>query len=96
MRFWNRANPATPPRPPRDEAEAFATYAPFFLDRLLRLASLKALPTAAPPNQRLIDRALYATYWDCVRAGARDEAVELLAAANRTQASPEAERRALS
>jgi hypothetical protein len=80
MRFWKRAQPEASTRPPRNRAEAFAVYAPFFLERLARLAALKDRPALAPCQRRLVDQALYATYWDCVRVGARDEAIELLGA----------------
>jgi hypothetical protein len=61
----------------------FATYAPFFLARLLRLSVMRTFPELSPPERRMVDHALYSTYWDCVDIGAPEEAIHILDAAHR-------------
>lgn len=47
-----------------------------FLARLSRIRELKAFygGELTAEARRLIDRAMYSTYWDCVRLGAKEEA----------------------
>jgi hypothetical protein len=51
-----------------------------FLARLDRIRELKAFYAGelTAEARRLIDRAMYSTYWDCVRLGAREEARSVL------------------
>ena len=46
----------------------------FFLRRLDHLVELNAMSQLDPIHRRLVEYALYSTYWDCVRLGLRDEA----------------------
>ena len=46
--------------------------------RLHRLVELKALPHLDADQRRLVNHALYSTYWDCVGLGARAEASTIL------------------
>lgn len=46
----------------------------FFLLRLDRLVMLRSMPALTAERRKLVDHALYSTYWDCVRAGLRAEA----------------------
>ena len=78
MSLWRKARPVTEPRPSCDAAERFAKYSPFFLARMYRLALLRAGGPLPPLQQRLVDRALYSTYWDCVNADAREEAIDVI------------------
>ena len=71
------ARPAAQRRPSQDAPDVFATYAPFFLERLLRLCVMRRWPRLSPLERRLVDHALYSTYWDCVDVGAGEEAVHL-------------------
>ena len=45
-----------------------------FLQRLYRLMALEAVEQLTPAQRRLVNHALYATYWDCASLGSRDEA----------------------
>ena len=47
-----------------------------FVGRLRRIKEQRQMygPELTPEARCLIDRALYSTYWDCVRLGLRDEA----------------------
>lgn len=49
-----------------------------FLGRLSRLAILKAMLDASDLERRLLDRALYSTYWDCVQLDLREQARRIL------------------
>lgn len=49
-----------------------------FTKRLSRLAEMKATRQLNEQQRRLLDYALYSTYWDCVRLGLREEARRLL------------------
>jgi len=51
-----------------------------FLGRLARINDQHSAdgPELSADARRLIDRALYSTYWDCVRLGLRDEARVML------------------
>jgi hypothetical protein len=51
-----------------------------FLERLARLQGMREelAETLDSQAQRLLDHALYSTYWDCVRLGNKDDAQRLL------------------
>jgi len=51
-------------------------FGELFLGRLTRIHEQHSLhgPELTAEARRLVDRALYSTYWDCVRLGLRDEA----------------------
>jgi hypothetical protein len=49
-----------------------------FLDRLARLAQLRSMEQLSKDQLRLVDYALYSTYWDCVRRGQRALAQQIL------------------
>ena len=57
--------------------DALRTY---FLERLTRLEGMRTAPDSGLDSQqrRLLDHALYSTYWDCVNLGVRDDAQRLL------------------
>jgi hypothetical protein len=50
----------------------------YFLRRLHWLMELRAMGQLTPDQRRLVDHALYSTYWDCANLGARVEANTLL------------------
>jgi hypothetical protein len=52
----------------------------YFLERLRRLQGLRTQSgeTLDGPQRRLLDHALYSTYWDCVRLGNKADAQRLL------------------
>jgi hypothetical protein len=49
-----------------------------FVQRLHRLIELKAMSHLDTDQRRLVNHALYSTYWDCVTLGARAEASTIL------------------
>jgi hypothetical protein len=49
-----------------------------FVQRLHRLIELKAMLRLDTDQRRLVNHALYSTYWDCVNVGARAEASTIL------------------
>lgn len=56
-----------------------AELEPYFLGRLRRLSALRHASRRLPrTDQRLVDHALYSTYWDCVQLGLRGAAREAL------------------
>jgi hypothetical protein len=59
-----------------------------FLERLTRLGHtrMEAYATLDGRQRRLLDHALYSTYWDCVNLGLRKEARRIVGALS--QASP--------
>jgi hypothetical protein len=50
----------------------------FFLERLARLETLRAVCPFDPQQRRLLDLATYSTYQDCVDLGLRSRAREIL------------------
>ena len=46
----------------------------YFLERLHRLMALGAVGQLAPAQRRLVNHALYSTYWDCASLGSPSEA----------------------
>jgi len=54
-----------------DPAERAAAL---FLHRIDRLVKMRAMPQLDDADRRLVDHALYSTYWDCARLGARPRA----------------------
>ena len=61
--------------PPDPQATALDAY---FLDRLYRLIDLNARPDLDPTQRRLVHRAMYSTYWDCVGLGLQSTATPIL------------------
>jgi hypothetical protein len=50
----------------------------YFLQRLSRVTELGRTTQLTPAQRRLVNHALYATYWDCAGLGSREEASTLL------------------
>jgi hypothetical protein len=57
-----------------------ARFRDLFLTRLQRIHQQRATygQELTPDARLLIDRAMYSTYWDCVRLGLRSEARDVL------------------
>jgi len=55
-------------------------FGELFRGRLARIHEQHSAngPELTAETRRLVDRALYSTYWDCVRLGLRDEARSIL------------------
>jgi hypothetical protein len=83
MALWWKAEPVAWNRGTSGATEAFATYGPFFVARMSRLSALRACRWLSPFERRLVDHALYTTYWDCADAGARDAAKDVVQQARR-------------
>ncbi|MFN0074362.1 MAG: hypothetical protein ACKVVP_23010 [Chloroflexota bacterium] len=68
-----------PTRTPRISQER-RVFRDLFVARLHRIHEQRALygSELTADARQLIDRALYSTYWDCVRLGLRSEAREVL------------------
>ncbi|MFN8633056.1 MAG: hypothetical protein U0893_04315 [Chloroflexota bacterium] len=67
--------------PDTNEAGAVArrmTPEQFMVRRLYRLVALSGRPGLEPAERRLVNHALYATYWDCVGLGMRSQATTIL------------------
>jgi hypothetical protein len=90
MRLWWRAAHVTDGQPASDTSR---TFAPFFLRRLRRLSVKKGSPHLSALETRLVDRAMYSTYWDCVRVDAREEAQSILRNVLRRSNRPATDRR---
>ena len=73
MALWWKAEPVAWERGSSGATEA-TTYGPFFVARMSRLSALRACRWLSPFERRLVDHALYTTYWDCADAGAREAA----------------------
>jgi hypothetical protein len=80
---WWKAEPVVTDGPSSGAPEAFAKYAPLFLTRMYRLSLLRACGPLTPLQQRLVDHALYSTYWDCAGIDAREEAIDVMQSARR-------------
>jgi hypothetical protein len=61
-----------------DGWRAKPTLEELFLARLARLAQLRGMVDLPLQQRRLVNLALYSTYWDCVRLGLRPTARQML------------------
>ena len=66
---------------PTDQTFKATLLQEFFLERFHRCLTLRASPRLTPAGRRLIDHALYSTYWDGIALGLRAEITAALDAA---------------
>jgi hypothetical protein len=78
MNRWWKAEPVAWERGASPSPGGSATYGPFFLARMSRLSALRACRWLSPFERRLVDHALYTTYWDCVAVNAREAAIDVI------------------
>ena len=78
MNRWWKAEPIAWERGASPVAAGSSTYGPFFVARMSRLNALRACRWLSPFERRLVDHALYTTYWDCVDVDARDAANDVI------------------
>jgi hypothetical protein len=79
---WNRSRAPAQTVGDHLELNAYALEQALFLQRLSDLVGkrrqLEGCPSHDDWHQRLIDKALYSTYVDCLNLGVADEAREIL------------------
>jgi hypothetical protein len=73
---------ATTPAPrPADQTLKATLLQEFFLERFHRCLMMRASQRLTPAGRRLVDHALYSTYWDGIALGLRAEMMAALDAA---------------
>jgi hypothetical protein len=73
---------------PADQSARTIQIRQYFLERFHRFLALRASPRLTPAGRRLVDHALYSTYWDGVALGLRAELTAALDAATAQAQSP--------